>query len=363
MTRILFGRRSTGATFKAEVQSPGSRGGTYYIDERGHVRYGLPPPGAVPFHGVASHILRSVVAAKRSGFFAGRKISSSTDTAEIFRDATDFSVERFWMVHLDKSDRPIAVELVSQGNLVESLVHPRDVFKTAMQMGTASVSFMHNHPSGEPLPSAPDMAVSKLLATVGRRIGIQVKHHVVMGTEGFTAITGPNLGEIDGPDQVTMGPTQNKTPLKRVESKIPKSDDQPPWSDVLKQPVRRPYDAYLIGQKLVNPNDKVALLLSLDQQRRVIGVFPLAYDEIDPGILARAVRTAIGSNAAGVILVAGKDGQEWQRRLNETHLKLTDELSETAKIKFHDTIVVGSDGYSSFEAEGSVVDPRSPWTM
>jgi DNA repair protein RadC len=70
---------------------------------------------------------------------------------------------------------------VSLGTLTASLVHPREVFQPALVHSAASLIVAHNHPSGDPEPSADDRATTRRLERVGRLVGIPLLDHVVLG--------------------------------------------------------------------------------------------------------------------------------------------------------------------------------------
>ena len=76
----------------------------------------------------------------------------------------------FWTILLDAKNKlkskPVAV---TQGLLDASLVHPREVFQQAIRQGAAAVVLVHNHPSGDPTPSAEDVRITKQLGEAGRR--------------------------------------------------------------------------------------------------------------------------------------------------------------------------------------------------
>ena len=80
--------------------------------------------------------------------------------------------------------RVLGLHTVSVGCLSSSLVHPREVFKPAILAGSSAVLLAHNHPSGDPEPSAEDLALTRRLAAAGTILGIEVLDHVVLGEEG-----------------------------------------------------------------------------------------------------------------------------------------------------------------------------------
>ncbi len=94
----------------------------------------------------------------------------------------DQSKEHFWAVGLNTRNCIDYVELVSLGTLNASLVHPREVYRTAISKAVASIILAHNHPSGDPAASEEDLKITKRLAEAGRIIGIDVIDHVIIGS-------------------------------------------------------------------------------------------------------------------------------------------------------------------------------------
>lgn len=112
----------------------------------------------------------------------GRRLRES---GEIFRAfharLRDLRKERFLAVLLDGKNRVLREELVSEGILTASLVHPREVFGPAIRHAAGGIVLVHNHPSGDPEPSAEDMEVTRRLCAVGELVGIRVLDHVIIG--------------------------------------------------------------------------------------------------------------------------------------------------------------------------------------
>ena len=105
------------------------------------------------------------------------------------RDLRDADRERFRLVCLDLKLRVLACEESSVGLLDATLVHPREVFRTALLCGAASVALIHNHPSGCPEPSAEDRALTERLVAAGRIMGVEVVDHVIIGASGFVSFS------------------------------------------------------------------------------------------------------------------------------------------------------------------------------
>jgi len=97
------------------------------------------------------------------------------------RLAIDGCQEEFHIVTIDTKLQPISRHQITVGTLDASLVHPREVFRPAIRDAAASVLLVHNHPSGDPTPSAEDRAVTDRLKRAGDIIGIKVLDHIVVG--------------------------------------------------------------------------------------------------------------------------------------------------------------------------------------
>ena len=89
--------------------------------------------------------------------------------------------EHFVVVLLDTQNQIIGIHTVTVGTLDASLVHPREIFKAAILANSAAILLAHNHPSGDPTPSAEDRSVTRLLVDAGIVLGIEVLDHVVLG--------------------------------------------------------------------------------------------------------------------------------------------------------------------------------------
>jgi DNA repair protein RadC len=120
---------------------------------------------------------------------AGSVIRSPSDVYRHFHPSLrDARQERFVVVLLDARQRVLRSEVVSQGTLTASLVHPREVFRPALRDAAAALVLVHNHPSGDPTPSAEDREVTSRLARAGEILGIRVVDHVVVAERGFCSL-------------------------------------------------------------------------------------------------------------------------------------------------------------------------------
>jgi DNA repair protein RadC len=90
-------------------------------------------------------------------------------------------VEKFWVVCLNRKNRLIKRIEVTSGTATAALAHPREVFREAVREAAAAVVCVHNHPSGDPAPSAADIQVTRQLREAARTLDIQLLDHVIVG--------------------------------------------------------------------------------------------------------------------------------------------------------------------------------------
>lgn len=103
--------------------------------------------------------------------------------------------EQFMVILLNAKNHVIGVECVSVGTLTASLVHPREIFKSAIKRSAHAIILAHNHPSGDPSPSREDREVTRRLIEAGRLIGIEVLDHLVIGDGRYTSFRERGLVE------------------------------------------------------------------------------------------------------------------------------------------------------------------------
>lgn len=96
-----------------------------------------------------------------------------------------YRLEYFLSLHLNSKNQLIREVLVSIESLSTSVVHPREVFAAAVRDPAAAVIFMHNHPSGDPVPSREDRECTQRLVSAGRLLGIRVLDHIVLGYDDY----------------------------------------------------------------------------------------------------------------------------------------------------------------------------------
>ncbi len=96
--------------------------------------------------------------------------------------------ECFYVILLDSKHRKIKEVCVSVGCLDSAIVHPREVFKPAVAESAAAVILVHNHPSGDPTPSAEDRAVTRRLVATAQLLGVDLLDHVIVASQGSVSL-------------------------------------------------------------------------------------------------------------------------------------------------------------------------------
>lgn len=103
-------------------------------------------------------------------------------------DMAWLGVERVRVLHLNSRNMLIRDDKMSDGSIDQAAIYTREVIKRAMELGSSSLILVHNHPSGNPAPSRQDIEITKHIAEAGKRMGISVHDHIIMGAEGHSSM-------------------------------------------------------------------------------------------------------------------------------------------------------------------------------
>ena len=117
--------------------------------------------------------------------YAEMRFSSPAQIYEQFKFLVKESKEYFYALHLDGKNRISCLDQVSIGSLNQSVVHPREVFKTALLSSAAALILIHNHPTGDPMPSSEDITITRRLNEAGEILGIKILDHIVIGSDSY----------------------------------------------------------------------------------------------------------------------------------------------------------------------------------
>ena len=96
--------------------------------------------------------------------------------------------EHFVMLSLDSRNNLIKISRISVVSLNASIVHPREVFKEAIQSSAAQIIIGHNHPSGDPEASPEDVALTRRLAEAAKIFGIELLDHIIVTRDKFSSL-------------------------------------------------------------------------------------------------------------------------------------------------------------------------------
>jgi DNA repair protein RadC len=92
--------------------------------------------------------------------------------------------EQFRVLFLDRKNQVIADEVQSEGTVDQAAVFPREVVRRALELSASSLILVHNHPSGDPTPSAADLAITREIVNAAKALGVSVHDHLVIGRNG-----------------------------------------------------------------------------------------------------------------------------------------------------------------------------------
>jgi DNA repair protein RadC len=108
-------------------------------------------------------------------------------------DMAFLSVERVRVLHLNARNMLIRDDHMGDGSIDQAAIYVREVAKRAVELGSASLILVHNHPSGSPEPSRQDIAITRQMIDALKPLGITVHDHLIMGTEGHLSMRGMGL--------------------------------------------------------------------------------------------------------------------------------------------------------------------------
>ncbi len=120
-----------------------------------------------------------------SVLYSNRKVESPNEGVELVRKYLEnFDREKLIVVGVDNRNQPTFIDTISIGTINSSLVHPREVFKSAILSNSESIIMFHNHPSGETEASKEDINITYRIKEAGNIIGINLIDHIIIGSNG-----------------------------------------------------------------------------------------------------------------------------------------------------------------------------------
>jgi DNA repair protein RadC len=101
--------------------------------------------------------------------------------------------ERVRVLHLNVRNQLIRDEVMSEGSIDQAAIYTREVIRRAIDLGSSSLILVHNHPSGLPDPSRADIDVTRSIVEAGKRMGITVHDHIIIGAQGHSSMRAMGL--------------------------------------------------------------------------------------------------------------------------------------------------------------------------
>jgi len=126
----------------------------------------------------------------------GERTGASDDVMRVAKPIfaeLDADKEHFVLLALNNKNRINGYKVISTGTLTASLIRPADVYRAALHLAAAAVVFVHNHPSGDPMPSQEDQEITRRLKECGEMLAIRVLDHVILGADRYYSFSDRGL--------------------------------------------------------------------------------------------------------------------------------------------------------------------------
>jgi DNA repair protein RadC len=183
---LAIPRRDTKPLAKALLAEFGGLGGLFTADPESLTRV----PGMGETSVAAVKIVQAATLRMLRGTLEDRPVLGNWQALlDYLRADLAFEInERVRVLHLNTRNILIRDEVMSEGSVDEAAVYVREVIRRALELGSAAVILVHNHPSGDPSPSRADIDVTRQIAEAGKRLGITVHDHIIIGTKGHSSL-------------------------------------------------------------------------------------------------------------------------------------------------------------------------------
>ena len=126
----------------------------------------------------------------------GERTGACDDVVRVARPIfaeLDADKEHFLLLALNNKNRINGFKIISTGTLTATLIRPADVYTAALDLRAAAVVFVHNHPSGDPMPSQEDVEITRRLKECGEMLAIRVLDHVILGADRYYSFSDKGL--------------------------------------------------------------------------------------------------------------------------------------------------------------------------
>lgn len=134
----------------------------------------------------AARIIAAFDIARRIETKNNKTINNAKQVFEELNDMKTLEVEQTKGIYLNSRNKILSIQTISTGTLTASIIHPREIIKQAINANAVGVIITHNHPSGDPTPSAEDIRATRILSNACNIVGIQLVDHVIIGENYFS---------------------------------------------------------------------------------------------------------------------------------------------------------------------------------
>jgi DNA repair protein RadC len=108
-------------------------------------------------------------------------------------DMAHLTIERMRVLYLNSKNMLVRDEVASEGSVDQTAVYIREIIRRAMDLGAAAIILVHNHPSGDSAPSRQDINMTREIMDAGKKLGISVHDHIIIGKDGFSSMRSAGL--------------------------------------------------------------------------------------------------------------------------------------------------------------------------
>ena len=188
---LAIPRRDTKPLAKALLREFGSIGGLMTADWQAIARV----PGMGDTSIAAIKIVQTTALRMLRNEVAERPVLGSWQALLDYlrADMAHLAVERVRVLHLNSRNHLLRDDHMGDGSVDQAAIYTREVIKRAIELGSASLILVHNHPSGDPSPSRQDIEITRQIAEAGKRMGISVHDHIIIAASGHSSLRAQGL--------------------------------------------------------------------------------------------------------------------------------------------------------------------------
>ncbi|HCM89416.1 MAG TPA: JAB domain-containing protein [Vagococcus sp.] len=129
---------------------------------------------------------------RRLSLYSREKVGTIQSSAslgeQLIKEMKDYHQEHLVVLYLNAKNEILKKKTIFIGSLSQSVAHPREIFNIAVKCSAARMIVVHNHPSGNPLPSEQDLSFTHRLVECGSLMGIQVIDHLIIGENSYVSM-------------------------------------------------------------------------------------------------------------------------------------------------------------------------------